>query len=146
MTQLTTKNFDYSVVDKETGEVVVLPDRWVYIFGMENEGDMFGGLLGIGTGDLYKIGTTVNPIRRWQQVQVHSPWELRCFAVIPGGFDVETEIHRRLDNYRTRGEWFNVSRPTMIKFLEEFDSSAGQTLFPSLPWACYALKHREGSE
>lgn len=120
----------------------LLSDRWVYIFGMENEGDMFGELLGGGFSDLYKIGTTVNPIRRWRQVQVHSPWELRVFSVIPGGFDIEAEMHKRLNDYRTRGEWFTIPRHTMIDLLEDLESrnSTAMCLFPSLPWARYIPK------
>ena len=112
---------------------------------MENEGDMFGGILsGTLMGDffsqgLYKIGTTTNPLRRWQQVQVHSPWDLNAFALIPGGYELESEMHSQLAEHRIRGEWFGMSRHVMFELLESFDgrSELGQSLFPSLPWRTF---------
>ena len=117
----------------------LISSRWVYIFGMENEGDMFGAILGdhFGGGmDLYKIGTTINPKRRWHQVQVHSPWDLRVFAIIPGGFELEAYLHKCLEEYRTRGEWFSMPRGTMDQVLDELDGflTMGRTLFDDLPW------------
>lgn len=122
--------------------------RWVYIFGMENDGDLFSSLLsGIGHGEfsspgLYKIGTTANPIRRWHQVQVHSPWDLRVFAIIPGGFELEAAIHKSLDEFRTRGEWFAMSRPTMWQVMEELDEHTliGRETFTDLPWCDIAYE------
>jgi len=116
--------------------------RWVYIFGMENEDDVFGSLLAnspfgdFASPGLYKIGTTTNPVRRWQQVQVHSPWDLRVFAILRGGFKLEALIHKSLEEYRTRGEWFAMSRQTMHRVLEELEdsSSIGRKMFGDLPW------------
>jgi len=125
--------------------------RWVYIFGMQNEGGMFEGLFAekmlgdvICTG-LYKIGTTINPLRRWHQVQVHSPWDLRVFAVIPGGYELEAEIHKQLDEHRTRGEWFEMSRIEMFELLQELEgrSAIAQEMFPELPWYTFIRKEQQ---
>lgn len=125
--------------------------RWVYIFGMEHGGGMFEQLFAdrmigavLATG-LYKIGTTINPIRRWHQVQVHSPWELRVFAVIPGGYELEREIHDRLDEYRTRGEWFEMSRRVMFELLQELEgrSAIAEEMFPELPWSTFITQEQQ---
>ena len=122
--------------------------RWVYIFGMENEGDFFGGIIGdtvlgqVMASDLYKIGTTVNPRRRWQQVQVHSPWELRVFAVFPGGYKMEAKIHKHFDEYRTRGEWFTIPRHVMHGSLKGIEGhlTIAQESFPELPWHSFVCE------
>lgn len=112
-----------------------LSSRWVYIFGMENGGDTFGDILGL-SAELFKIGTTINPVRRLQQVQIHSPWELRVFMLIPGSYSLEKAFHESLEEYRTRGEWFSMHRCDMDAFLEDMEShnAIAREAFPSLPW------------
>jgi len=103
---------------------------------MENEGLMSGLFPSFPSPGLYKIGTTTNPPRRWQQVQVHSPWDLRVFAIIRGGYKLEALIHKSLEEYRTRGEWFEMSRQVMHQVLDELEDlqSIGRDAFSDLPW------------
>lgn len=117
-----------------------LISRWVYIFGMEN-GGLINELFGESwfSAGLYKIGTTANPSRRWQQVQIHSPWDLRVFALLPGSFSEESEMHYRLEEYRIRGEWFEIYPNVMCELLQSLEGrlNIGKLMYPSLPWATF---------
>lgn len=64
-----------------------------------------------------KIGTSINPQRRLQQLQPHVPVRLSVLWTIPGDHTLERRIHAHLDAYRTHGEWFDLTPlgdPTMV--------------------------------
>jgi len=59
----------------------------------------------------YKIGVSVDPIRRLAELQTGSPVPLRFayIGVTPGnGYDIEGRAHELLDAHRKEGEWFLV--------------------------------------
>lgn len=63
---------------------------------------------------LVKIGKAGNPERRLADLQVGSPVRLFIIAVRNCGSDaaseqIEREIHRDLEGYNERGEWFRVT-------------------------------------
>lgn len=68
---------------------------------------MTGFVYCIGTpGGMVKIGWSADPKRRLAKIQSDTPETLSFFGVIPGGAEVEAEIHARFASLRRRGEWF----------------------------------------
>lgn len=56
-----------------------------------------------------KIGRSANPDRRLAQLATGSPNALVILGKISGGAALESEIHRRFEVDRERGEWFRLS-------------------------------------
>lgn len=56
-----------------------------------------------------KIGIADDPVRRWAQLQIATPHELMPIGSVPAPAGLEAAIHRELEPYRIRREWF---RPT----------------------------------
>ena len=53
-----------------------------------------------------KVGVAKDPAERLKTLQTGNRRELVLLHVIPGGHDTESHFHRRLWDYRVRGEWF----------------------------------------
>ena len=53
-----------------------------------------------------KIGTSANIEKRFDALQTAASVKLTLLLTIPGGSEVETELHRRFANLRETGEWF----------------------------------------
>ncbi len=71
---------------------------------MENNGFVYI----ISCGDAYKIGVAKNPEHRLRQLQTGNSEEL-LLEYTEGKINpyaVEKELHRSLQKYRTKGEWF----------------------------------------
>lgn len=69
-----------------------------------------------------KIGTSVNSLRRLEQVRAMSPRHVFLDDVIPfGGYALERLLHTRFEEYRLHGEWF---RP--VRSLEKFMTLRGE--------------------
>ena len=65
----------------------------------------------VGFAGFVKIGTTQNPVGRFQEFQVATPYTLYVHAIFPivrGRVHLETRFHTRYAEYRERGEWFRV--------------------------------------
>lgn len=56
-----------------------------------------------------KIGVSVDPVKREADMQTGSPDELNVWNCVRGGYKLEKKIHRFLDDYHIRGEWFKMS-------------------------------------
>jgi hypothetical protein len=56
-----------------------------------------------------KIGKSVSPAVRMDQLQGAHHTELTLIAAFPAGTDDEEFLHRHLANHRIRGEWFRPS-------------------------------------
>ena len=61
--------------------------------------------------NLYKIGFSVNPLRRLEEVAKveGSPISLVCSIPSSDMRRLEWDLHRRYGPFRVRGEWFNLS-------------------------------------
>lgn len=55
---------------------------------------------------LVKIGTAVDPVKRLQGIQAHSPIPVRLYGHIPGGLQVERWCQFRCFEDRSHFEWF----------------------------------------
>ena len=55
-----------------------------------------------------KIGYTASsPERRMAQLQTGQPGKLLLIGTIPGDKEIETNLHKELNEYRLNGEWFS---------------------------------------
>lgn len=67
-----------------------------------------------------KIGTSVDPARRFADLASVSAVELRLVRVIAGDQDVERALHARFADCRIRGEWFEgYALHEVLKAMEE---------------------------
>lgn len=74
-------------------------DSWVYF---AREGRLWSDAL-------VKIGVSRDPRGRLAQLQRNHQRTLRLVGVVPGGREVERQIHERFASSRLRGEWFRVT-------------------------------------
>ncbi|MGP5722781.1 GIY-YIG nuclease family protein [Corynebacterium casei] len=59
--------------------------------------------------DKVKIGFSDSPESRMKSMQTGSPVPLELLGTIPGGQDVEMELHERFKSDRSHGEWFRMT-------------------------------------
>ena len=64
-----------------------------------------------------KIGTSANVEKRLEALQTSSATRLSLLLTVPGGVDMETELHRRFRTIRESGEWFKGT-PELRSFIE----------------------------
>lgn len=59
----------------------------------------------------YKIGRSVNPFARFEQMKVQSPYPLRIIDSFwtPDAVNDEKLFHEQYKNYRIFGEWFELT-------------------------------------
>lgn len=60
-----------------------------------------------------KIGFTTNPKARLEALQTGNPNALSYLGVVKGTLSDERRLHRILERYRTRLEWFEPSEAVM---------------------------------
>lgn len=58
--------------------------------------------------DFVKIGFSNGTRTRLSTLQMGNPHELKIIAVLPGGEEMEKDLHRRFAEHRHRGEWFRI--------------------------------------
>lgn len=77
-------------------------------------------------GDCIKIGVARRPRSRLSELQTGHASKLRLIAHVPGGKDLEAELHRRFAAHRIRGEWFERA-PAILDEIERLSppSEAG---------------------
>ena len=64
-----------------------------------------------------KIGTSANVEKRLEALQTSSATKLSLMLTVPGGVEMETELHRRFKHIRESGEWFKGT-PELRSFIE----------------------------
>ena len=72
----------------------------------------------IDNGDMIKIGYSTNPSVRLNDLQIGSSVPLHIVAVIAGTKQDEDHIHKKFQEYRSHGEWFEHN-PELDKLIEE---------------------------
>lgn len=81
---------------------------YIYIIGSENPP--------------YKIGISKNPERRLKNIQTGHPHKLQILELRETDSKrtklLESVIHKHLDQYRMKGEWFNISLEQAILHLD----------------------------
>lgn len=77
-------------------------------------------------GEAIKIGKANNPKSRLSGLQTSHYKPLRVLATMPGGEELERELHRAFDAFRIRGEWFKDCRE--IRAFIKRNADTGQAL------------------
>jgi len=75
--------------------------------------------------DKIKIGIAQDPQSRFENIQNMSPIRLRLLAVQSGGYELETELHKRFDHLRQHGEWFSAA-PELMNYIEGLSQFIGE--------------------
>lgn len=83
--------------------------RCVYFISSAQEPDV---------GDVVKIGIASNLDARLKAIQTHQPETMYVVGTLPGGVELEREIHKQFQHCRMRGEWFKVTED-LLAFMEE---------------------------
>lgn len=72
---------------------------------MPSEGQVY--VVGPAEGSVVKIGTSVDVAARLRGMQTSHPLLLIARWTCPGNVELESYLHRRFDEIRMKGEWFN---------------------------------------
>lgn len=64
-----------------------------------------------------KIGCSYTPARRLTDLMCWSPLPLKVLATLPGGFALESKIHRRFAATHSHKEWFQPT-PELLSLIE----------------------------
>src|ERR1035437_7628441 len=72
------------------------PEQWVYFIQAGSEGPI-------------KIGIADSPALRLSELQTGKQLPVTLLKAVPGGKDLETELHRELAAYRLCREWFEAT-------------------------------------
>jgi hypothetical protein len=65
-----------------------------------------------------KIGTAGNPKKRVKALQIGNPARLALMATVPGGLELERELHARFARGHIADEWFAADTPGLIETVE----------------------------
>jgi hypothetical protein len=68
---------------------------------------------------LIKIGVSLYPQERLEALCLWSPVPLKLLAIVPGGYKLETKLHKMFAAFRVHGEWFYPTRD-LIAIIEEY--------------------------
>jgi len=68
---------------------------------------------GLGT----KIGTSTDVEQRLRALQTANPRKLTLLGVLPGGKNLEKQLHKHFAHKRTRGEWFELTETDLRPLL-----------------------------
>lgn len=83
--------------------------------------------------DLYKIGISVDPENRAKIISNNSGVEVEVVKVFDTGsldaLDVEQYLHRVLQAYRKKGEWFSTELDVILKEVEDVLSNPNKVLY-----------------
>jgi hypothetical protein len=69
-------------------------------------------------GDAVKIGRTVNVAARLRALATASAVPLELLADVPGGRELEAQLHRGWQHLHIRGEWFEADEE-LLRFIRE---------------------------
>ena len=62
----------------------------------------------ISCGDFVKIGVSVDPNKRLQNLQTANPFKLKLLATTRGGYFLESHLHTQFEFLHHRNEWFRL--------------------------------------
>lgn len=85
----------------------------VYLVAQVEWANLAAGPPTVAASNNFKIGYSANPFNRLAQLRVGASKNLEVFGVVvcsdePSASKVEKECHTLLQDFRGRGEWFNV--------------------------------------
>lgn len=93
-----------------------------------------------GTSDFIKIGVSNDPESRLYSLQTGSPVPLSIIFKCIGDYRLESVLHKRLEDYKIRGEWYNISEAKLFEHLDSLESIRKEVLPNNLLQARYSNK------
>jgi hypothetical protein len=66
---------------------------------------------------IVKIGVSMSPENRLRSLRTSNPRLLELAATLPGGYDLERQLHERYAKHRIKGEWFQLT-PGILRQIE----------------------------
>ncbi len=75
------------------------------------------------SGGPIKIGISNDPLGRLAQLQTGHPGALVILAVVPGGRQLELDLHKKFAKHRIHGEWFSPT-PELLEIVGNADKTA----------------------
>jgi hypothetical protein len=78
------------------------------------------------SGDLVKIGRSLDPISRFNQYRTHNPNGLVFLAIVPEDRLSESDAHAMFAHLRRQGGWFEAS-PDLLEFAAALTAAAIRT-------------------
>lgn len=73
-------------------------------------------------GDAIKIGKSMAPVLRMQNLQSSSPRPMKMLAMVPATVASEPECHQRFEHLHIRGEWFRAE-PDLLAFVRQMKAA-----------------------
>ena len=87
------------------------------VFKAMNEKGKFVYFVQEKSGGPIKIGSSSDPKRRLKELQTGHPRELMILGSMPGGAEIESELHLKFKNLHSHGEWFHDD-PALMEFIK----------------------------
>lgn len=81
-------------------------------------------VLGSPGSNTVKIGRTANLTERFSTIQRMSPVPLSILWQCPGGYELETHLHRHFASLRSHGEWFIFESGNPVELIQAAAQSA----------------------
>lgn len=79
---------------------------------------ILSGVYFIRSGDLVKIGTSIDVHRRLAALRTSSPMPMELLVVASGSYVEEKSVHQRFAHLRQHGEWFTAA-PELLGFVAQ---------------------------
>ncbi len=96
--------------------------------------------------DLVKIGYSVNPVVRTQQMQRFCPCDLYLLGSIDRPISFEGKLHLHLAAHNERGEWFRKTPEVMATIHGLLDGSFDEANLPQKGKRSWAIRRRAERE
>lgn len=84
---------------------------------LEGQGTGFVYFIETEDGKFVKIGYSIHPYRRLNELGTSRPIDLRLIGWMPGTFETERWLHHKFASIQERGEWF-ASTPVLRRFIK----------------------------
>jgi hypothetical protein len=102
-------------------------------------------VLGTPGSNTVKIGRTIDLTKRLAEIQRMSPVPLEALWSHPGGYELETNLHRQFSALRTHGEWFTFGGDPVVSVQWAIDDQPWLREKVSLKKATKRGRSRAGS-
>ena len=88
---------------------------------------------------LFKIGCTSNLKTRIKAIQIGNPNFIEFVAIINGGKEVESELHKRFEEYKINGEWFSINEEQIYDVVKSYKKAMYKDTLNSLLFELWHL-------
>ena len=102
------------IANKKKGVVMKMKERYKKFMKYRNRNRRVY-FMRQGNSNYYKIGCTTNLEQRLKSIQMYNPIKLKIIADVKGCYKFEKYLHRLYDDYRKRGEWFEIPYDVLMR-------------------------------